>query len=1515
VGATNSFFGVNFTGNGVFTFNSNNADINSDFTITSGTVNTGALTHSIAGNVNVGSNVFNTSNTNFNFDGGNQTINTSVLSALDIVCTGSGTKTMGSAWNINNLTISTGVTLNTVAASNFPINLTGNWLNSGVFSSNSGTVTFNGNTSPITVNNNNSTFNVVNFNPTAAVTYNITAPTTVIRVSSIISSNASVLLNSNALTIGSNTASPKFLNVDGLLEVNANSVLRFDNRNGSSGFDPVTMTVSTSGTFKLLGTPSNIATLTYLAGAPARQIININGNFHARYYLIEFVSDNGINVSSTATLDPVNNLSDGTWSNISNAGGTPKRYLILNCPDPGTPISNVTFNFSGSPTIGVHYNVQRSSSATGDITFIDALGGNLGDFSFEDDAATAPATSATTGKLRWPGVTLVTWTGAINSDWHNPGNWSPNQVPTSTISANIPLVTNNPNISNANATCKNLTISNGQLTLSSGFDLNTFGNVTIGTGTGAGVISINNSASFINCAGNWTRGTNGVFVHGNGTVVFTGSTGASTITPLTSSFFNVEFNNSQSVFYIVGSTITFAGSLTITAGQFYPNTSNYSYNIGGNLICNGTNGTFNTTNAGTVTFNGAAQSIVDATLFNVVVAGTGIKQTTGDINIIGTTVINSNLTAATTASTIDFNGNVTVNSSGSFNDGGNAHTFSGVTWTGTGAYSGSGTVTFDRNNGNQTVAGGKFNNLILNTVNGSVTFTSNVSFTGDLYVSSIINTLIINSGVTVINTAGTGTCTLEANELMYCRGVNSFPASFGAYDIQANSNVIYDGSINQNIYNTDYGNLTFGNANTKTLLGDVYIKNTLLFGPSTLDVTTSNFMITLQGNWNNNSNGTFIPRNGEVVFSRNNLDQNIYIGTSATNPFYDLKVDKTTFSLILNSNTTIRNNLSVISGIYNTNTYITYVGNNLEASGGTFSTSGTFFLNNSVGGSPNILTNGSSLNNLTINASGATYNCQDNLTVVGDYNLMAGTFNGNGKLVRLGDNTDGVSISGTYKVGVGGIMAIGNNVTTTVTSTGILEVVGSSTSTATVTRNTIAGAGSRYSTLQINSGGQISARYYLFEFMSSGGILINNGAIINATNNFSDGTFNNGVTGGVFLQVENNQRFTTANGNPIKNVAFPTNPGGVSNNVRKLAVSSDTLEFYNSTGVFAGELFDGDNNNFINWTGPVTLTWDGSTSTDWYTASNWTPSSGPEIVPTGAENVIIATAANQPIINVAGALTKNLTINSGANLSITTTTAALNDLSINGDVIINGILTMTSANDGLIITGNWTRGVSGSLAITNGTVNFNGATSRNINNGSAQFGNVIFSNTGAYSLGSAFTVSKDLTISSGSLDVSAGGFTISVGGNFTNNATINPRAGKIVFNATSGTRTINPGTTSYFDIEFNGGGSAVYMLTGNNLSNTRNCNIITGTFNLNGLTFNMGDNSGGDFLSISGTLVVPASSFLRMGQTSSLTVNTAGTLSLVGTSASNVATITRNIGSTGSYSASVSSGGTIAARY
>jgi hypothetical protein len=335
----------------------------------------------------------------------------------------------------------------------------------------------------------------------------------------------------------------------------------------------------------------------------------------------------------------------------------------------------------------------------------------------------------------------------------------------------------------------------------------------------------------------------------------------------------------------------------------------------------------------------------------------------------------------------------------------------------------------------------------------------------------------------------------------------------------------------------------------------------------------------------------------------------------------------------------------------------------MQAFGGGFANSGTYYLNKSSG-TANILTNNSTLNNFTLNGTGTTFVSQDDLTAVGDFNLMAGTFDGNSKIVRLGDNADGVTISGTYKIGAGGTLALGNNVTTTITGSGIFEAIGSTSSIATITRNTISSAASRYSTFQVNSGGQIAAKNYLFEYMGSGGILINSGAIINSTNNFSDGAFNNGISGGGFLQIENNQRFTVANGNPILNVSFPTNPGGVSFNVKKLAVSSDTLEFYNATGSFAGESFDADNNNFIKWSGPITLTWNGLTSTDWYTASNWTSNYGPGFVPTGEENVIIATATNQPIIDEEGALTKNLTINTGANLTITTTTSNLYDLLI-----------------------------------------------------------------------------------------------------------------------------------------------------------------------------------------------------------------------------------------------------------
>ncbi len=84
--------------------------------------------------------------------------------------------------------------------------------------------------------------------------------------------------------------------------------------------------------------------------------------------------------------------------------------------------------------------------------------------------------------------------------------------------------------------------------------------------------------------------------------------------------------------------------------------------------------------------------------------------------------------------------------------------------------------------------------------------------------------------------------------------------------------------------------------------------------------------------------------------------------------------------------------------------------------------------------------------------------------------------------------------------------------------------------------------------------------------------------------------------------------------------------------------------------------------------GPVSKTWNGSTSSDWHSADNWTPTG----VPIPADDVIIADAANALVIPGGGVVVNNLTINSGAVLDLTDRT-----LPVEGVLTNNGTLKQT----------------------------------------------------------------------------------------------------------------------------------------------------------------------------------------------------------------------------------------------
>jgi len=86
-----------------------------------------------------------------------------------------------------------------------------------------------------------------------------------------------------------------------------------------------------------------------------------------------------------------------------------------------------------------------------------------------------------------------TWTGAIDTDWSKPGNWSPASVPYTAAQIIIPATTNKPVI-NADFIVSNLTIQSGAtLTINAGKTLTNTGTIT-NSGTITNLGTINNTA-------------------------------------------------------------------------------------------------------------------------------------------------------------------------------------------------------------------------------------------------------------------------------------------------------------------------------------------------------------------------------------------------------------------------------------------------------------------------------------------------------------------------------------------------------------------------------------------------------------------------------------------------------------------------------------------------------------------------------------------------------------------------------------------------------------------------------------------------------------------------------------------------------------------------------------------------------------------------------------------------------------------------------------------------------------
>ncbi|MBE9468315.1 MAG: hypothetical protein IMY72_08350 [Bacteroidetes bacterium] len=1538
-GTYNNFYGVVFSNRGTKKIVNHGLNVNNGiFSIEQGAdsadshyrviVDMGNVSHNIASLYITNLGEWITNDANITFDrNGNQYIPEMTLN--NIRFSASGWKIMEGELNVQDFTIDDRVYFRTSDLGDNPynINLTGNWSNRGYFQPYEDTVFFESDLDVNkTIQSGGYSFYDVMFNQsqTSARTYTLIDNATITNKLTV-GNNATLKLNGKNLTLGNNDDNEStfpyypngehhYIQAGGTLDVDAGSNLQFD-------MYDLYPTLTVNGTLKVVGENGNNANVTRSQGYNNRGVkidIESGATIKAKYYQFQYLSYDGLDVKDGAIVDDTNNFSDGVWSNIYSGtqysdpaypnNDTIRNnfvYLNINADVTGLPvINNVTFNHGTSPAQSTHFNVRRSASATDTLKFGGIIGGLLGGEIYESD----PDALVTPGKITWPPISLVTWTGNVSTDWFTAGNWSPANIPTSIVDAVIPITVNNPSIYKTGAICNNLNITDGILGIETGVDTIKVNKDVL---LGADAILAVEDTAVINVKGDYNIASDAVFLNGQSTVLFSAPNGSVLVEPRNAAFHNIEFNGGAT-FYLSGD-IDIDGNLIIYAGDVIPNTNNYNYTITGNY--NNSGGTFHASqNDGWLVLSGVNQSITNGTFNRLDIAGTGTKTMYGSLSIdYLNTYVNYNALEVEENSTIKADaacaftimGNVEIKQNGTFDDGGQTHNFKGRYWKGTGNYSGTGTINF--NGGTQYLYAAKFNNLILSNTDVSTNnykyLSGNVDVSGNVTVDCYyfdIDTLLIN------NTAGSGTFALEnaapGGTRIYVSGADNYPNNFSNYTADTESYTFYDGANDQTIRSgVQFGNLYLDGANRKTLEGNIDINNRLYFYDSNDTLDAAGNIIYIAGYWYNQYSGTFLPNSGEVIFDGDD-EQRIYLGTSGSNDFYRLRIYKpeNVYCRLYYSNVTVENKLSSRGGIfYLYNNYTVTVNGDLIADNtGKFYQTGTYYLSK-TGGDAQIQTNGSTLNNLTIN-SNATYTLIDDLTLDGTFTITSGIFDGNGKIVTLGNSYDVANMAGIYKVGAGGSLKLGNRCSFNVKDGGTFYAVGTVENYAQVTnRNSY-----RYY-FTVEDGGTIHANNYLFEYMEQPGVQINNGAIIDATDNFSNGTFTNPYSGGTCLQIENTQRFGASDS--IYNVSFPVNPGYGTYNLSKTTSTAGDLYFYDAKGPLSGENYDNDSYNLIHWTGAVTLTWTGDVDQDWFKVGNWHADVGSDKVPTTDEDVVIPQTTIFPQISQSGAEAASLIIDNSAFLTLNINAATGVGLEVAGDININGNLIMTTDNDTLSVAGSWIVDNNGIFTAGSGTVIFNGTGVKIVDNYNSPFNNLIIEVSGTIQTARDLTVNGNFIISSGGFDVTSSNRDLTVKGDFINNDIFIAQSGKLTLNS-SGENSFNPGSSVYYDVDIISG---TYNLTGSELNISRNFDLTSGTFNLNSNTFNFGDGAGSDDLSIYGILYVNDDANLKMADNASLDVYSGGEFKAIG-SLNHPATITHQ--NSGRYSFSVSDGGEIYAK-
>lgn len=1188
------------------------------------TVDFGSVTHYIGSpSFEVAEEFVETQNANFVFDR-NGTQHLYQFAANNVTLTTVGDRAVSKHFygliNVNDLHISDKVNLYVGSQQVLAdVTVRGNFINEGRFYAPAGTFFFESdNTDTKTIKTSGSSFFTVEFNKTHTENRQYTLiDNVVVKDNLTLNQGAYLKTGGNKVNIGDNdTDMPEgeklTIKAGATLELDANSDLVFDINDLSPTFDIY-------GTLKVLGTGSQVSTIKASRDASSmnrgiKMKAYSGANLEFKNYAISDLDHNGFVIENGVNIHNTNNFSYGLWrgmyvGSIYTDSEDPSithdkfYYMQISANTSGlSNIENVQFEHGTTPVRGRHFNVSRPAGCTGNINFTGETGGNIGVEEYELDP---------NSQVNWPVVSRVTWTGKVNSNWFVSGNWSPAVVPDENTDAYIPRISDggaNPEISADGAICKNLMLTGGYLSINDGvnqFTVRGHFNVEVNST----LIIVDEATIEVN--GNWKVVSNVNFLAGRSTILFTRDVGTSIIEhKASSSFYGVHFGG-LGAYSINGLEYNFEGDFIIDGGTVSPTTENYKFNIKGNYALN--SGSFSTTLKGTFIFKGQNQTIKNGR-FNKLEIESGTTTFIDSTHLYYFTSSSADFTLHVkpnarfvmgAGSSIVSEGNVLFATGSHFIDNGQTFFHRGAYWYGKGNVNLTGLVHFCGEY--QAIAFGSFANLLFTNKPGFNTYKSlnnDITVTGDVEINST-NFLMKTS--TITNTTGNGTFKLGETTVSVT-GADNYPKGFSEFEVSDNSSTVYEGVIDQIIRgktvgsNVNYGRLYLKKNSKKTLEGDIHVVS-LIFNEGRTTLDANNNTITLTKDWTTSVASTFYPRQGEVIFA-GSTDQVISLHASSSNDFYKLRLnmENTAAHLRVTSNVNIHDKLWVRSGLFNLyDSRVAIIGGDLVASNsGKFTGGGQYVLVKNIG-QANIQGNNSVFTNLFINGS-AKFNITDNFTVSALFEINNGEVHINGNTLTLGVYSNTANVRGKLFTDPGGTIKIGNLSTFNVLNGGEVHIVGSFENIATVTRSE---NGAYY--FNVENGGKIHARHYLFEYMNLPGIHIKPGAMIDMVNNFSFGTFSNPATGGTCLRIENNQTFNKSDS--IVNIFFPVNPGHSTVNIAKTS-STGVIDIYQWSGSLAGPNFELDDYNLLNWKTGNTIVWvgghgAGASRYSWNVPENW----------------------------------------------------------------------------------------------------------------------------------------------------------------------------------------------------------------------------------------------------------------------------------------------------------------------